>query len=195
MGIGYLLYKLFHTTSLEKYIQRKNIKTLDIQDEMKNMKTGDLLFFSGLSTIDDVIKRYTSSYISHVGMIILENNVLYLFEADNGQGYKRGVRVIPLKEKLERYKGEKFYILRKIDVEISKDEILNEIKRYIDMDLNVDNFLTKSNTEGGKTTYCSQLIIDVLRDMKIYKNDVKNTSVTPKDLLHIDGYEDSVYLK
>lgn len=78
-----------------------------------SLKTGDLLLFSGKSVLSNLIKLFTRSRWSHIGMIFRSSEgSFFCFEADvdsmSSFLKKRGigVRMVPLKEKVSTYQGE-----------------------------------------------------------------------------------------
>lgn len=78
-----------------------------VDDMLKGVQTGDLILMTGKTYSEKLIRRITRSPFSHVAMVVVEEGIVYLWESDVGQSRKEGSRVIELKEKLKRYKGEK----------------------------------------------------------------------------------------
>lgn len=77
-----------------------------------SLKTGDLLLFSGNGAWSNLIKLFTRSQWSHVGMIFrTDEGSCFCFEADvdsMSDFFKKrgvGVRMVPLKKKLNTYVG------------------------------------------------------------------------------------------
>lgn len=93
---------------LEKYIR--------IRD---SLNTGDLVFFSGKGHISSIIKNFTNSKYSHVGMVLkldlplLSQEKTFIIESTtlNNQKdiildeYRKGVQIIPLAQRIEAYDG------------------------------------------------------------------------------------------
>lgn len=122
-----------------------NVKTEDINYFLENVKNGDLIFFSGSSPSENMIKWYTSSKFSHVAMCVIEdeqpknNNIsksknVFIVEADIGQGSKKGVRIIPFLKKIKRYSGiDKIFGWRKMNIQTLpniKNRIIESFKRH-----------------------------------------------------------------
>jgi len=84
--------------------------------EMDQFKTGDLVFFAGSGRRSALIKRFTRSKWSHIGIVLDLDTCPYplLFEStaqagaediDSGEVVS-GVQVVPLKQRIEAYSGE-----------------------------------------------------------------------------------------
>jgi hypothetical protein len=104
----------------------------ELLDEVEN---GDLLFFTGETYGEKAIRWYSGSNFSHICMVFRDNengsSVSFVWEADVGQRYKEGPRVMRLKEKLERWKGVKICALKKmIGKRPSTLDILKVVERY-----------------------------------------------------------------
>lgn len=155
--------------------------------------TGDLLFFSGETFTENMIKLYISSEISHVSMVVKEREEIYLWELDVGQGYKDGARVIPLVKKLERYRGSKIFLYRKTNLSFPLCKVLEFIGKNMDAkfgDKSLSKFVFGINT---KDRFCSELIADTLIYCGVLdKTDSKR--ISPEYLFKMrEGYEEGIY--
>ncbi|MCA1030908.1 hypothetical protein LCL95_07740 [Bacillus timonensis] len=72
----------------------KNIHKLQYAEARAHLQTGDLFLCSGNHIISDLIKKFSNSMFSHVGMILRWNDRILLFESVEDDG----VRVIPLSQ-------------------------------------------------------------------------------------------------
>lgn len=189
-------------------ISKINNKFLkDIFEIKDNLKTGDLIFLSGPTFGEKAIKLYTNSYFSHVGLIIKENNKLFIFESDLGQGYRKGVRMIPLEEKLQKYSGHNIGAIRYIKNELNLDKVLSIIKDIIhyDFDNNMLSWLlSKSHNiiynmvKPSDKAFCSEIITYVFQKMNIISDlDVRTTYYSPKNYLEEFNkiYNNKIYFK
>ena len=139
-----------------------------INHNINNMNTGDILLFSGYhSIISSIIKWWTNSYYSHIGIVlknpyILNNGIykelrgVYLLESgyetipdaeDNINKY--GVQIVPLKQIIEKYDGAIFWRKLNLDKSTYSRETLNfnisKIYSYIKnkpYDLNIVDLLS-----------------------------------------------------
>ena len=77
----------------------------DIRDQVS---TGDLILLSGNTYGEKMIRWGTGSPWNHVGMVVTKQDdrhrSVWLWECDIGQGFKSGVRLVPLALKLTKWK-------------------------------------------------------------------------------------------
>ncbi|MDT8447966.1 MAG: hypothetical protein RRB13_13825 [bacterium] len=105
-------HKLIGTTS-ERVYEYENSVGSGIRQEMK---TGDLLLFSGTSATSMVIRLGTRSRWSHVGMVMVleefdevmlwESTTLTDVEDAETKTYRAGVQLVPLSARLANYPGD-----------------------------------------------------------------------------------------
>jgi hypothetical protein len=94
------------------YFQFRKYPCKRQQFEEIQFKTGDLILFKACNNFYPVMH---ASYFGHVGMIIMRDNIPYIFEAANTRGMdvrpdqKKGVFVSPLYERIARYKGKAYH--------------------------------------------------------------------------------------
>lgn len=155
-----------------------NMHTIDnysLQDEISPylLENGDLLFFTGKTFGDMVIKWWTMSAFSHVGMVLKdEQNNTFLWECDAGSSFKEGPRVIPLEKKL---KGRGYVGARLINKKVEYLQLLELIKKRINGKLNRDYFGWLRGNKKENTYFCSELIILTILDL------FPNSNYFPKD--------------
>lgn len=168
-----------------------------------HLDTGDLVGFSGKGGISSTIKWFTGSKWSHVGMVlrVISWDCVLLWESttlsniadvESGQA-KMGVQLVPLSERLRRYRGEAAirqlkverteemltalanlrYTLRNRPYEQSKLEL---IKAAYDGPLG-------SNTEDLSTIFCSELTAEAYQAMELVSSTIPSSEYTPKDFL------------
>ena len=107
---------------------------MSFDEVMNNLTTGSLIFLSGDTYGERVCKLIDQSIFSHVGLVFVEDGVHYVFECDVGQGYKSGVRVIPLWDKLTRYKGCKIGAIRVLHCDDHNNHISINPQKYLDLE-------------------------------------------------------------
>ncbi len=98
---------LYNKRKLEKLFERKDPKA-NIQNYNKirsEMKTGDMLFFSGDHWLSSLIRGRSRSAWSHMGLVIeiKEMGRLFLIESVLGNG----VRLVPMSNVFQDYDGNK----------------------------------------------------------------------------------------
>jgi len=98
---------LYNKRKLEKLFHRKDKET-NLQNYNKirsEMKTGDLLFFSGDHWLSSLIRWRSRSAWSHVGVVIRIEEMGRLFLIESVLGF--GVRMVPMSNVFEDYIGNK----------------------------------------------------------------------------------------
>lgn len=161
-----------------------NIRELDIS----SLKTGDLIFFCG-KTFGEKVFRYLGGFtFTHVGIIVES----YIFELDLGQGYKEGVRLIPIRDKIERYKGYDVVAVKRCEKQISEDSILELIPKYMNFEF---DYMMTSYVFGddGKRILCSNFIARLLHELGLLSLGKKYSSYSPEDLLNLKEYSEPEY--
>lgn len=183
------------------------------------LKFGDLLAFNGTSTFSKVIKAYTNSDISHVGMVIpatlctgtvfVEEEIIFALESTSLGGFS-GVSMNRLKSRINNYEG-KVYVIplkRRLEPTTGLLRFIHEqIDKPYDMRQAVNAALDKLDKISGITLnkedldalFCSELVAAVYEKAGLFKNigidDVNCSEVTPIDLIvdYPDLYEDTIY--
>lgn len=181
-----------------EYLNFENIT--NVEDILNNSKNGDLLFLSGSTHGEKAIRWYHSSQWSHCSFIFRDvdentgKDIAYIFESDLGQGSKDGPRVMRLKDKLDRWKGENIIAWKKYNGDIKTYDILKiatfyHINNY-DFDNKMYSWFFSSNpnsffykyVKDEKKVFCSELVADVLQKLGIISKDHTPSWYTPKDI-------------
>jgi len=191
--------------SLEAFIEKNNISLLNIQDLLDNANNGDLIFMCGDTHFERSCRWITGSVYSHVGLLFREkdpltnDDILYIFDADMGQSYREGPRVMKLYDKLKRYHGYPYIMWRKLECndEIgecnipSTQQILDIVKHVKDYDfdnnmltwfVSNNNFICRtlySLVKNHNKIFCSELIAYTLQQLNILNNDKKPSWYSP----------------
>ena len=174
---------------------------------MNELKTGDIILFDyeGHSIISSLLKRFTKSNFTHVGMILKDPKFihpslkgLYVWESgkeddpdpqDNKK--KIGVQITPFLEIYDKYKntGSKIYIRKIKDNNIFTDENLKKIhdivydKPYDIVPLDwIEGYLQKDlNPQKTNRFWCSALIGYIYTQLGILNPDTDWSILRPCD--------------
>lgn len=181
------------------------MKYEDIRDQLK---TGDILLFSGKGGISDGIKFFTVSKWSHVGMVYRFDNSLdprgSLFcwesttlsdikDADTGK-LTKGVQRVELSERLERCFSKGYEIsVRPLLKALTDDMILalnnfrHEVsgrpyeKDKIELLKAAYEGIFGDNKEDLSSLFCSELVAEAYQKMKLLTETVPSNEYTPRD--------------
>lgn len=171
---------------------------------LEKADNGDLLFFSGDTIGEKAIKVYTGSCYTHVAFVFRDLDeeqtppveVAFIWEADLGQGYRDGARVMRLSDKLKRWKGRPVIGWRKSKERPDKQSILKSINQNVKLDMDssmvawIFPFLKQPNK-----VFCSELVALTLQDLGMLGK-TRPSSFSPKDFaLWQDGYEEMVHVR
>lgn len=161
----------------EDYEKGKIVPTFDnIEDLLKNVENGDLIFLSGDTQGERAIRMAHNSYYSHVGFLFVDKrgaidstpkNTVFIWESDLGQGYRDGPRIMRLWDKLSRWKGCKIGMIRKYSSFFHRpktEEILNVAKPILDANIGMDI----SMTSWFFSDYPESKIFKFLKDDKVF---------------------------
>jgi hypothetical protein len=192
----------FRFPNIEKYIitNKNNLTHIEINNIMNEIENGDIILLTGDTFGEKTCKWYTNDIFSHVGFLFREVNpetqesIVYVFESDIGQGYKEGVRIISLKNKLDKYKGVKIGAIKKLITSENKKrptyfDIINLIDNYISMSFDkkiitwwVSEYPKLYNLFKNHTTiFCSELVSSIYQNLNIIKKDKLPAWYCPAD--------------
>lgn len=164
-----------------------------------SVKTGDLLFFRGLSWVEKTIQSYTKCRYNHVAMVVIDRGTRYLWEADVGENYRQGPRLIPLEVKLSKWRGTSEVALRPINQEIPIDQVLSIAKGKLDkaFDKSMFRWLLEWWPREEECYFCSELIAETLVGVGLLGAEKRTSAYSPKDLAfgNIKGYDKLKVLK
>ena len=162
-----------------QYIFIPTYDSVDLDYFLSHANNGDLIFMSGTTMTEHLIKLFTGCQFSHVGFLFREThpetgkNILYIYDVDVGQGVKDGVRVMPVNDKFDRYKGEKICGWRKYKGKRPElQDILNNIKKNIDLpfDNNMTSYFLPFKPNSG--VFCSEFIIMLMLELNMIDKNV-----------------------
>lgn len=170
-----------------------------LRDELK---TGDLVLFSGKGPISAGIKLFTRSAWSHVGLVVrlpqFDSVLLWesttlndLVDLDSGV-LRQGVQLVSLSARLARYDGP-VSIRRLQDVTLGAQdwEALSSLRREVaGRPYELSNLeLVRSaydgfgglNREDLSSLFCSELLAEAYQRMGLLDEAVPSSEYTPKD--------------
>ncbi len=169
--------------------------------EIRNsLQTGDIVLFSGKSRISNIIKWFTKSPWSHVGMVIrsTEWDMRLLWESttlsklkDIQSGVARqGVQLVPLSERIKTYDGR--IGIRKLETHkvIRHQPLIDfrqEVKGRKYEEDKLELFKSAydgpfgANEEDLSSLFCSELVAEAYQIMGFISNDVASNEYTPAD--------------
>ena len=195
----------FSAPDIETFISLKTPDIIPLETILSTANNGDLIFLAGTTFTERSIRRWHCSYVNHCALVfrdIDEDTGLdtpFLFESDVGQHYRDGPRVIRLKDKLEKWKGLRYGILKRYitpDDRPSTKNILNIAQNIIlrqgtGMDKNMMSwfFSDYPNSRFYKffkpenTLFCSELVAKVLQTLGILAKDRHESNYTPEDFI------------
>jgi len=190
----------------------ENLKVSVTKDDiLSQVDNGDLVFLSGRTFAEKAIKLWTGSYVSHVGLIVREvdnetgESIPYIFEADYGGGHKDGIRLMKLKDKLDRYKGDKIGGWRRWKGRRPTiEQMLSIVGKYTSQNYTMDPsmlcWIFSNRPEGmmyrmfrkpgDKTIFCSELVIMCLRELKMIQSDEKIPTWYSPNTLAVESFSD-----
>lgn len=157
-----------------------------------DLKTGDIVLFSGKGLFSTIIKAVTLSKWSHVGMIIREpiSDMVLIIESTTLNKGKRGVQISSYSERVKNYKG--VVGVRQLLGFKADEETLKRISRcrrklqnkdyeesYWELLLAVVDLGIFENKENLNTIFCSELVTEFYQAMGIIPNDTPSNEFTP----------------
>lgn len=181
------------------------MKYQDIRDQLK---TGDILLFSGKSGISDGIKFFTLSKWSHVGMVYRfespldpkgsifcwESTTLSNIEdADTGK-LTKGVQRVELSERLERCFAQGYEInVRRLSKALTDEMVvaLNNFRHEVSgrpYEKNKIELIKAAwdgplgeNKEDLSSLFCSELVAEAYQRMELLNENTPSDEYIPKD--------------
>ena len=168
-----------------------------------DLKTGDIVLYSGRQRISTVIKLATRSHWSHVGMVIYlpEADLVAVWEStrrgthlvdiDSGQ-VRKGVQLVPLGDRLRTYKGS-FAIRQLRDATLTSDNFksLWALRRVLAESPYEDDRLELlkaaydgpfgRNDEDLSSIFCSELVAEAYQSLGLLSEHKASNEYVPAD--------------
>ena len=215
--ILFYFYILMSAPKIEDYVKKneKRLNWLNYEDILNKVENGDLILLSGDTHGEKLCRKFPGSIFSHVGLLFREKNretgedVVYVWDCDLGQGYREGVRMSLLDNKIRRYKGFRIGALKKLKVSLGQQrpntqDIVDLYQKYKDLDFDhviatwflADCPKLYKLAKDPKKVFCGEMVAEVLQELGIMKKDrfpawyVPGDFHRPEGRLHLeDGYE------
>ncbi|WP_419659194.1 conserved uncharacterized protein, DUF830 [Desulfosarcina variabilis str. Montpellier] len=178
------------------------------KDLRSQLKTGDILLFSGKSGISEGIKFFTMSKWSHVGLVYKfeseldpkgsifcwESTTLNdIADADSGK-LTKGVQRVELSERLERCFAKGYEIsVRPLSDQLADDMVraLNDFRHEvsgrpyelsnIELLKSAYDGLFGENKEDLSSLFCSEMVAEAYQRMGLLTEEKPSNEYTPKD--------------
>ena len=174
-------------------------------------KACDIILFSGKGFFSRLIQLGGLTKFSHVGIMVDDEHLLESTTLSNipdiitGK-YKSGVQVVKLKDRLSNYNGKIYHrpLERKLGV-VQEGDLLEAADKYHEREYEASRWdLIKSeidflpNPASDLTTlFCSELVVQVLKDIGLYETDRPSDDYTPAEVSKIlpHRYKDITRIK
>lgn len=185
-------------------------------EEIRNsLQTGDIVLFSGNSTISNMIKWFTKSRWSHVGVVIsvgqwdikllLESTTLSKIKDISSDDYIQGVQLIPLSEKIINHEGgvaiRRLVGERTLHTIASIVKFRNEIKNRpyeksrLELIRSAFGNVFDNTKENLSSLFCSELAAELYQRTEWLPSDIPSNKFTPKSFSTESKEIDSKLLK
>tara|TARA_R110000744_G_scaffold285481_1_gene396846 strand:- start:29 stop:598 length:570 start_codon:yes stop_codon:yes gene_type:complete len=152
-----------------------------------NLKTGDIILFSGKCFVSRVIKFVTNSPWSHIGMIVNnpEHDTPMLYESS----HDHGVRLTPFNEYRRAFVGD--MALRRLKHDLSDKEhyrlriFKNQVRgtpfeaNAVQMLASVPAWWFLSSREDLSSMFCSELVAQCYKEIGLLGQDRASNKYTP----------------
>jgi len=187
------------------------------EEAREKMQPGDVIAFSGKGNVSEVIKLFTKSEVSHVGVVYKTKQVNdvdpnrymnTLMESTSLDGFS-GVIMTRLSDRVRDYDGNLWWLplsqasRSKLDLSKFFDCLVKQEGKAYDTKQAIKSALdaldgapflrgTTYNKEDFSKFFCSELVTAALEDAGVINN-VNSSEVTPIDLCNFNIYDDNYY--
>lgn len=166
-----------------------------------DLKTGDIILFSGTCFVSRVIKFFTGSRWSHIGMIVKDPDYPYplIYESSHYTGIMgldigrktSGVQILPFNERRRTFAGD--MALRRLEYDLSDNELyrLRIFRIYmvgkpfeedrLQMLAASRMFKFLPSREDLSSVFCSELIAQCYQEMGLLGQDLPSNKFSPPD--------------
>jgi hypothetical protein len=202
--VGIVMMYIYIQHSAPNLEKRWNIipsnKKTTLSKFLEQADNGDIILMSGDTRGERTCRWCAGTVFSHVGFLFREihpetkEDILYIWDCDIGQKSKDGVRIMPLKEKLDRYKGFKICGWRRfVGERPDTKKIVDLIGNYLNLDFDskiVTWWVSRKTPDGGglyrlfkdqTKVFCSELLAMTLQDLNILHPTRIAASYSPAD--------------
>ncbi len=215
--ILFYFYILASAPKIEDYVKKNKsrLNWLNYEDVLNEVENGDLILLAGDTRGEKLCRKFPGSIFSHLGFTFRETkretgeDAVYVWDCDIGQGYREGVRMSLLDNKIRRYKGFRIGALKKLKVRSDRkrpktQDIVDLYQKYKDLDFDhiiatwflADYPKLYKLAKDPKKVFCGEMVAEVLQELGVMKKDrvpawyVPGDFHRPEGRLHLeDGYE------
>lgn len=186
----------YYTKSVSCFVNKYE----EIRDDLK---TGDIVLFSGKGFISWLIKKVTKNEYSHVGMIIRIDgfDFVALWESttlsdvpDIWHKKKKGVQIVQLSERLRHYDGKvAVRLLHDFEFGENENKIITELRHEVNNRPYEKNFLSlaksaldstflgKNKKKDLSSLFCSELVAEAYMRLGLIAKNQISSEYTPAD--------------
>lgn len=176
------------------HVTQPPLVTTKIENIDKQFKTGDLLVVNYRSKHGRLIRVTTGAFWSHIGLVIVLNNEIFIIEITDYDEKYKGLCMIPLNDWLDINSG-RYCGYCPINKNIESNQIKELLDRYSDVTLDMDLFnwaqtlSWKDNRYLEKESYfCSEFIAMILQELRLLSLEKDPACYSPQKLLGLKDY-------
>jgi len=190
------------------------------KDIRSQMKTGDVISFSGKGHFSNIIKGYTDSDISHVGIVygttvgrtprvfIMESTSLTNIPDIKTGEFVKGVQQHALSNRLKAYDGQVYW--HKLNTPIhapDEDDMLNWLYSVHEEGVPYDTLQAlgsamdvfdwipgMENKEDFSSLFCSEMVCNALKLARVVDYKLNASEQTPADVVNYPCLEERVQI-
>ena len=187
------------------------MKLVNYDDLRRSLKTGDIVLFAGSNWISRLIKFGTRGRWSHIGMVIKipDYNIVLLWESTTLSKTKdiisgkarKGVQLVPLRDRLSTYRGE--VAVRCLTGPINIEDLCklhtmrNEVRGRPYEQSKLQLLLAASKRFCGfgedlSSLFCSELVAEAYQRMGLLREDIPSNSYDPNSFAETGRFNASM---
>lgn len=184
--------------------QKNDMLPIKYSEIRKELKSGDMVLFSGGGFVSRMIQMFTRSPYSHVGLVIKDDwwDMLLLWESTTLSKIKtvhgnvrQGVAIRPLSEVVENYDGQ--VAVRQLTFpltdaqELTISELRQEFKgreyeqNKSELFKSAYDFIGGKNEEDLSSLFCSELVAEAYQRVLFLPESKPSNEYTPADLADV----------
>lgn len=141
------------------------------------MKPYDIVFFQNDSIISKIIKWFTKSQYSHVGILTYDLNVVFDIQLVGRSTYRK----IKNRDKIDIYR---------LNAEVDENQALSWIMNHGNLKYDLGEIVkivfNKKTRDDDNKFICSTLVLDFIRNCTDMKVDENLYIVSPQDLIDLN---------
>tara|TARA_R110000796_G_scaffold121645_3_gene235940 strand:+ start:126 stop:707 length:582 start_codon:yes stop_codon:yes gene_type:complete len=163
------------------------------------MKPGDLIAFGGMGWLSKIIKFFTMSHVSHVGIVMdwQEHGRVMVMESTTLNGVK-GVQINRLSERIRHYNGHVWWMplnrvaRKRVSIRALKTFLWTQDGKKYDTKQAIKSAIPFYTRENSDRMFCSELVAGAYKKSGIAT--VCNPSeMTPEDVCRLSIFAKTYY--